>query len=458
MQGLQQLPVSERLVVLLIAAVQFVNILDFMIVMPLGPDFAVELGISSAYIGVIAGSYTAAAAVAGVIGSFFLDRFDRRKALAVAMVGLIVGTALAGLSWNLETLIGARVIAGLFGGPATALSLAIVADVVPKERRGRAMGTVMTAFSVASIAGVPLSLEIAHLWGWRAPFFVVAGMGAMIAAGVIFYLPSLRLHLKDGIVPPGWGMFRMLTRPLPLLAALALMSMVFSAFAVIPNIPTYLVFNHGYDGEAWIPALLAKIGIDYTPSVLGPLYLIGGTFSLFVLQIVGRMTDRFGSAKVSWVGMALTVTALYIWFIDYQPFFSSLFLFVFFMVAMTTRGVPARTLDTKVPLPHERAAFMSMQSAVQHSSLAFAAGLSSFILVENADKSLSGVPALGWFAVVFAVLLPVFITIAERAVRKRDDRMPSGGGHKTTATKPAGAPVTAPVSASARLTSVRERP
>lgn len=456
MHGPQQLPVSERFIVLLIAAVQFVNILDFMIVIPLGPDFAVELGISSNYIGVIAGSYTAAAAVAGVIGSFFLDRFDRRKALAVFMVGLIIGTALAALSWNLTTLIGARVIAGLFGGPATAISLAIVADVVPKERRGRAMGTVMTAFSVASIAGVPLSLEIANIWGWRAPFFAVAGMGAVIAAGVVFLLPPLRIHLRDGVSPPGWGMFRMMTKPLPLLAALALMSMIFSAFAVIPNIPTYLEFNHGYNGETWISDMLARVGVDYTPSVFGPLYLIGGTFSLLILQIVGRMTDRFGSSAVSWVGAVLTIIAVYIWFIDYQPL-PALFLFVFFMSAMSVRGVPARTLDTKVPLPHERAAFMSMQSAVQHTSLAFAAGLSSFILVENTDKSLSGVPALGWFAVVFAVLLPVFITIAERAVSRRDKMMPSTAEQKVETSGPAGAPITAPVSASARLTSVRDR-
>jgi predicted MFS family arabinose efflux permease len=443
-------PISERMVVLLIAAVQFINILDFMIVMPLGPEFARELDVSSNHIGIIAGSYTAAAAVAGVAGSFFLDRFDRRKALAVAMFGLVVGTALAGLSWNLHTLIGARVIAGLFGGPATALSLAVVADIVPKERRGRAMSTVMSAFSLASIAGVPLSLEIANIGGWRAPFYCVAAFGLVITAASIFLLPPLRVHLASGVTPPGWGMFRMIVKPLPLLAALALVSMVTSAFAVIPNIPVYLEFNLGYTGEAWIPALLAKVGIDYTPSVLGPLYLIGGIVSLLVLQIVGRMTDRFGSAAVSWVGAVLTVIVMYIWFIDYQAALPALFLFVCFMGAMTVRGVPARTLDTKVPLPNERAAFMSMQSAVQHTTLAVAASLSSFILAENpADRSLEGMVTLGWIAVAFAVLLPVFITIAERAVRKRDALMPmvhrTGNGPVTGA----GAPVTAPAPARA---------
>lgn len=441
-----QLPVSERVLVLLIAAVQFINILDFMIVMPLGPDFALELGIATHHIGLIAGSYTAAAAVSGVAGSFFLDRFDRRKALAVSMFGLVLGTALAGLSWNLPTLIGARVVAGLFGGPATAISLAIVADVVPRERRGRAMGTVMSAFSLASIAGVPISLEIAHVAGWRAPFYSVAALGALISAGAIFLLPPLRLHLKEDITPPGWGMFKMLTRPLPLLSALALAAMVTSAFAVIPNIPSYLVFNLHYEGEGWIADLLAWLGIDYRPSVLGPLYLIGGTVSLLVIQLVGRMTDRFGSAAVSWVGGALTCTIMYIWFINYQPL-PAMLLFVFFMGAMTVRGVPARTLDTKVPMAHERAAFMSMQSAVQHSTLAIAAGLSSFILTENPDKSLQGMPTLGIIAVVFAILLPTFITLAELGVRRRDAKQPESHSIKPPAA--AGMGATAPVPARA---------
>lgn len=441
-----QLPVSERVLVLLIAAVQFINILDFMIVMPLGPDFALELGISTNHIGIIAGSYTAAAAVSGVAGSFFLDRFDRRKALAVSMFGLVLGTALAGLSWNLPTLIAARVVAGLFGGPATAISLAIVADVVPRERRGRAMGTVMSAFSLASIAGVPISLEIAHLADWRAPFYSVAALGLLVSAGAIFLLPPLKLHLQGGVTPPGWGMFRMLTKPLPLLSALALMAMVTSAFAVIPNIPTYLVFNLHYEGEGWIAGLLAWLGIDYRPSVLGPLYLFGGIVSLLVIQLVGRMTDRFGSAAVSWVGGALTCTIMYIWFINYQPL-PAMLLFVFFMGAMTVRGVPARTLDTKVPMAHERAAFMSMQSAVQHSTLAIAAGLSSFILTENPDKSLQGMPTLGIIAVVFAILLPTFITLAELGVRRRDARQPESHSIKPPAA--AGMGATAPVPARA---------
>jgi predicted MFS family arabinose efflux permease len=434
--------VNERLVVLLIAAIHFINILDFMIVMPLGPDFARDpgLGIAANRVGELAAAYTAAAAVSGIAGSFFLDRFDRRKALAVAMAGLVIGTAVCGLAWDFYSLLGARLVAGLFGGPAMALALAIISDVVPAERRGRAMGVVMTAFSIASIAGVPIALEIANAGGWRAPFFSVAAMGLVLAAAAIFLLPPMRLHLLRGDAkPPGLAMFRLLARPLPLLAYGAMAAMMFSAFSVIPHIPAYLVFNLGYEGEAWLNRLLAPVG--YQPSVLGPLYFVGGIVSLIVLQIVGRMTDRVGSALVSWVGAALVITVMYLWFIDHSPVLPAMLLFVAFMGSMSVRGVPARALDTKIPLPHERASFMSLQSAVQHIALALAAGLSSRILTESPDGKLVGMPTVGWIAVSWAVLLPVFITLAERGLKRRTARMAAKADSRVM---PAGAPMTAP--------------
>src|SRR6187551_468220 len=85
--------VLERRIIFLVGAIQFVNVLDFMMVMPLGPDFAAALSIDTSHIGLVGGAYTASAAVAGMVGSLFLDRFDRRRALACAMLGLALGTA-----------------------------------------------------------------------------------------------------------------------------------------------------------------------------------------------------------------------------------------------------------------------------------------------------------------------------------------------------------------------------
>src|SRR5437868_8908092 len=90
--------ISERSLLWILSAVQLVNVLDFMMVLPLGPDFARALGIPPSRLGWIGGSYTFAAAIAGLLGSLFLDRYGRRKALVLSLIGLVIGTAAGGLA------------------------------------------------------------------------------------------------------------------------------------------------------------------------------------------------------------------------------------------------------------------------------------------------------------------------------------------------------------------------
>lgn len=276
-----QRQVSERAVVALIGAVQFVNILDFVMVMPLGPDFAKELGIASSHIGIIGGAYTAAASVAGLAGGYFLDRFDRRKALAVSMLGLVVATAAGGFATGMSTLMLARVVAGIFGGPATSLSLSIIADLVPVERRGRALGAVMGAFSVASVAGVPMALKLAEFGGWRVPFFAVAAMGLLVVLGAIFYLPPVRGHLDAGPRKQAGVLELLANRDIQLSYVMTALVMM-AGFVLIPNLSAYLQQNVGYPRDLlWLP------------------YFIGGIASFATLRVAGPMVDRYGSFKVA---------------------------------------------------------------------------------------------------------------------------------------------------------------
>src|SRR4051812_27411040 len=122
--------ISERKLVLLIGAGQFISTLDFTMTLPLGPDFAKALGIPVSELGMIGGSYIAAEVVAGIAGAFFLDRFARRRALAVALTGLVVATAACGLATGFVSLLAARILAGMFGGTAETLAFAIVSDAV----------------------------------------------------------------------------------------------------------------------------------------------------------------------------------------------------------------------------------------------------------------------------------------------------------------------------------------
>jgi predicted MFS family arabinose efflux permease len=396
--------VSERAVVFLIGAVQFVNILDFVMVMPLGPDFARGLGIASSHIGTIGGAYTAAASVAGLVGGYFLDRFDRRKALAVSMLGLVVATAAGGLATGLTTLLLARVVAGLFGGPATSLSLSIIADLVPVERRGRALGAVMGAFSVASVAGVPMALKLAEYGSWRTPFFVVAGLGLLVAAGAIFYLPPVREHLEPGRQPAHpVGVMELLGRRDVQLSYVLTAVVMMAGFVIIPNISAYLQQNLGYPRESlWLP------------------YFVGGFVSFATLRVTGPMVDRHGAFIVGAVGSVLVLVSTYVGFVDYPRWLPIPVLFMFFMLAMGARNVAYNTLTSRVPENPVRARFMSLQSAVQHIAAAAGAFLGAQLLTDRPDGTLGGMVLLAGVSMALTVAVPPMLWVVERRVRHRE--------------------------------------
>lgn len=399
------LGVSERWMLLLVSAVQFVNILDFMIVMPLGPDFAKDIGIATSQLGLIGGSYTAAASISGVMGSKFLDRFDRRNALAVSMFGLVLGTVCAGFAWNLPSLMLARVVAGAFGGPATSLALSVVADIVPPERRGRALGTVMGAFAMASIVGVPVSLELARIGGWRLPFLAVAGMGLVVAGGAIVMMPPLRLHMA--MTEPRQRIFKFLRDPAVMFSLSATFSALMSSFCVIPYLSAYLQHNRGYPREH-----------------LSALYLVGGSVSYVAMRIVGFYVDRVGAALTASVGTIMLVAMLAGTFVYEIPWLPVMGIFVTFMTAMALRNVSLNALSSRVPMPHERARFMSLQSSVQHIAAALGAMLSSSLLRELPDQRLQGMPLVASFAIGLALLLPIFLRLVEGSLVARPEAAP----------------------------------
>lgn len=404
-------PIVERRVIVLVALVQLVNVLDFVMVMPLGPEFARALAIDEALLGWVGGSYTAAAAVSGVLAARFLDRFDRRSALAVAMLGLVLATAAGGLATGLDSMMAARVAAGLFGGPATSLSLAIVADVVPVERRGKAMGVVMAAFAVASVVGVPAGLAAAQAGSWRTPFFALAVLGLVVTAFAVRQLPSLRLHL-DGPRPRSTPTLALLRRPEIRMMLGAAAAMMLSIFLVVPYVRSFLVNNHGYPDDE----------IMY-------LYLAGGVGSFVVVQFSGRAVDRLGSTPVAALGTALVTLCLLVGFVPARPVVPVIVVFVLFMSTASLRGVPLSALASRIPAPHERAQYMSMQSAVQHVASSLGAiGAAQILATEPGTNRLLHVPQVAVAGVAIGLTMPLLMWRVERRVRARATAAPIAAG------------------------------
>ncbi|MGE3854424.1 MAG: MFS transporter, partial [Planctomycetota bacterium] len=364
-------------------------------------------------------------------------RFDRRSALLVALSGLVVAIASGAFATDFDSLVFARVLAGMFGGPATAIGLSMVADVVPPERRGRAMGIVMSAFSVASVLGLPIGLECARVFGWWTPFVGVASLGALIAVAILFMMPSLTLHLQRAAsLPPEKrgpaavlrAMWRLATTRAGALTLTSMFVAMFAAFMIIPNISTFIQFNG-----------------HYPRADLGLLYLAGGGVSLAAMNRGGRLVDQFGSVPVAAFGTVLAAITLGLGFAPGYPLIPVYVVFMLFMGAQSLRAVAMNSLGSRVPRAHERARYQALQAAVTHAACAAGAMTSTVFLVELPDGSLDGMTGLTILAMMMFLSLPFLLMPVERIVRREEAENPEYRTYGPSFAQPAGPVPAAPI-------------
>ena len=395
--------ISENKLILILGLVTFIVIVDFMMVMPLGPDFATALGIPANHIGLIGGSYTLSAAITGILIALFTDRFDRKRAIVFCFTGLIIATALAALSWDTPSMVFTRVLAGMFGGPLQALGVALISDVIPPERRGTAMGKFAGSFAAASVIGVPFGLELASAFGWKAPFLGLSGLGLIVLYFAKKHLPEKSNVIQNLPIDKSLeSLLKHLKNPTALSAYAFMGLMVFSAFSIIPNISAHIQLNKGYPR-----------------SELGLLYFCGGFVSFFSMRFIGKLADKKGATLTCTIGTILFLFSLLTGFVFYDNNIPVLLIFVIFMVGTTARYVSGQTLSSKVPAPEERGAYNSIQYSLVSLFQTIGAFSSSQILSTSADGKLAGVPIIASISIAISLLIPVLFYITEKSVKNK---------------------------------------
>jgi MFS transporter, DHA1 family, inner membrane transport protein len=109
------------------------------------------------------------------------------------------------------------------------------------------MGSLMAAFSVASVLGVPLSLYIANLINWHAPFFLVAAMGFVLIPFTIKFIPPMRGHLTHTKGRKPAEAFLIIFSRKNALIALSLSALImFGHFLIVPFLNPFMEFNVGF--------------------------------------------------------------------------------------------------------------------------------------------------------------------------------------------------------------------
>jgi predicted MFS family arabinose efflux permease len=264
------------------------------------------------------------------------------------------------------------------------------------------MGAVMGAFSVAQVLGVPAALIVSERFGWRVPFYAVAVLGGAVALFCAWLLPSLAEHrARAAAGETAATLGELLSRPTVLLSYAMTAALMAAGFLVIPNLPAYVQNNLGYPRSSYT-YLLA----------------VGGVASFITLRLFGRLVDRVGSWRAGTAGVVASLAIMWALFVRPPSPAPVMLLYVSLIVALGARNVAYNALTTKVPRPHERARFLSLQSTVYHAVAGAAAWLSTSFLRQLPDGRLEGIPALAAVSMALSLAIPVLLYVVEARVRR----------------------------------------
>ena len=374
---------------LALAGIQFSHILDFMIMMPLGPILLDALAISTQQFALLVSIYTLAAAASGLVAATFVDVFERKGLLLVLFALFALATLLCGLAPDYSTLLWTRGLAGVFGGVLSAMLQTIIGDAIAFERRGQASGAVMSATSVATVVGVPVSLSMAAAWGWQWPFIAIAAMAVVFWGLALRWIPRLPRHEASPHSRKVFaGMWAVLKDRNHWVALLFMTLGAFSTFTVIPYLTLYLTGNVGLTAQdmPWV-------------------YALGGAAGFVTARAIGRLADRWGKVRTYRLIAVLSIVPIFVQtHLPPLPLAWVLVVSTLFFTFGPGRAVPAMAISMSAVQPPLRGTFMSLNAAIQQLACGAAAYVGGLLISQTPGGALQGYGLAGWLAIALSGL------------------------------------------------------
>jgi len=396
----------QKIIILLLAILQFTIVLDFMILAPLGDILMKSMNMSTKQFGTVVSAYAISACISGIFAAGFADKFDRKKLLLFFYTGFILGTYFCAISYNYETLFIARIITGLFGGVIGSISMAIITDIFSIHQRGKVMGFVQMAFGGSQILGIPIGLVLANYWSWHATFYMVLILAILLGIALVIKLNPLTEHLKlinnKNALQHLLQTIKKKDYRIGFLAT-ALLSM--GGFMIMPFSTAFMVNN-----------------IHIAQSQVAIIFFFTGIFSIIIMPIVGKLSDKYDKLLIFGIGTIIAIVMVVIYtHLSPVPIWLVIIVNIVLFVGIMSRMVPATALNSAVPDAYDRGAYMSINSSLQQFAGGIAALFSGLVVVQKSKNSpIENFDILGYVMVILMLLCFYFVYKVNRLLKKRE--------------------------------------
>jgi YNFM family putative membrane transporter len=252
-------------------------------------DFDTTVGEASIVVAAYAVSHGSIQFIIGPVG----DRFGKYRTVAVACALASILVAICGTVQSLPALAAARFASGAAAGWIVPISMAYVGDVTPYERRQPVLARYLSGQIMGQLFGQAAGGVLGDLFGWRNVFFVLAGMFALAAAGLLFELstnPRTRTPSRPEETSRGF--------------AASYAAVLSSRWARLVIAAVFIEASIAWGAFAFVGAdMHLRFGLSFT--AIG---LIVGTFGIGGLVYAGsvqQLVNLFGQAGLAIFGGAL---------------------------------------------------------------------------------------------------------------------------------------------------------
>jgi multidrug resistance protein len=291
---------SRKLWILMITA--FIDMVGLLMVIPLLPFYAKELGGGGLIVGMLVSSFAVAQLISAPMWGRFSDAYGRRPALLVGLAASAVAYVIFGFAHTLALLFLSRLVQGAGGGTVSVIQ-AYVADATEPQDRAKALGW-LSAATNAGVAIGPVLGSLSSQWGRAAPGLFAATLCVLNMAFAWRFLHESR-DMAEAAEAKANPAPRSRSRD-----ALAHV-VTHSAEPASRLIWIYALAMGAFQGVTSMLALFLAVRFDVTAKTIGFFFAYTGVISVLTRALIlGRMVDRYGEARLSRFGLMLLAVGI----------------------------------------------------------------------------------------------------------------------------------------------------